>query len=182
MTFTAIDFELATAAYTSVCAVGIVKVKDGQIIEEFHSLVRPPKNEYMWQTTRVHGIRPKDTSDSPTFLDLYPKIQHYLAGSKMVAHNEKFDREVLMKTMAYYSLDYRSLRLPAIWHCTSKIYRAKGFQKTKLNICCRIMGIELNHHDPLSDAKASAELYLMRDRVTKSLVEQHFPEKVEVSK
>lgn len=175
MTFTAIDFELATAAYNSVCAVGIVKVRDGQIIEEFHSLIRPPKNEYMWQTTRVHGIRSKDTLTAPTFLELFPEIKKILLNSKMVAHNEKFDREVLMKTMSFYGLDYRSLYLPETWQCTSKIYRSKGFKKTKLNICCRIMGVELNHHDPLSDAKASAELYLMSDKVTESLVEQHFP-------
>ncbi|MGO3307675.1 MAG: 3'-5' exonuclease, partial [Sphingobacterium sp.] len=71
MTFTAIDFELATAAYTSVCAVGIVKVEDDVIIKQFHSLVRPPKNEYMWQTTRVHGLKPKDTFSAPTFLELF---------------------------------------------------------------------------------------------------------------
>ncbi|NQD71847.1 DNA polymerase III subunit epsilon [Sphingobacterium shayense] len=175
MTFTAIDFELATAAYTSVCAVGIVKVEDGVITKQYHSLVRPPKNEYMWQTTRVHGLKPKDTVLAPTFLELFPQIKEYLIGAKMVAHNEKFDREVLMKTMGFYALDYKKLGLPSLWECTSKIYRAKGFKKTKLSICCNIMGIELNHHDPLSDAKASAQLFMNQDKVTKDLVEMHFP-------
>ncbi|MGO3305327.1 MAG: 3'-5' exonuclease, partial [Sphingobacterium sp.] len=99
----------------------------------------------------------------------------YLTGAKMVAHNEKFDREVLMKTMNLFGLDYKELNLPPIWECTSKIYRAKGFKKTKLSICCNIMGIELNHHDPLSDAKASAQLFMNQDKVTKDLVERHFP-------
>ncbi|WP_437920206.1 3'-5' exonuclease [Sphingobacterium sp. LRF_L2] len=175
MTFTAIDFELATAAYTSVCAVGIVKVVNNEIVEQFHSLVRPPKNEYMWQTTRVHGIKPKDTLEAPTFLELFPEIEPCLTGATMVAHNEKFDREVLMKTMGYYGLDYKILGLPPEWECTSKIYRSKGFKKTKLSICCRIMNIELNHHDPLSDAKASAQLYMMQDRITPVLLEEHFP-------
>lgn len=181
MTFTAIDFELATAAYTSVCAVGIVKVVDGVIVEQFHSLVRPPKNEYMWQTTRVHGLKAKDTASAPSFLELFPEIQPYLSDAKMVAHNEKFDREVLMKTMNYYGLEYKTLGLAPLWECTSKIYRAKGFKKTKLSICCNIMGIELNHHDPLSDAKASAQLFLDKDKVTKDLVEKHFPVEGEVA-
>ncbi|WP_148908778.1 3'-5' exonuclease [Sphingobacterium allocomposti] len=175
MTFTAIDFELATAAYTSVCAVGIVKVADGEVVDQFHSLVRPPKNEYMWQTTRVHGIKAKDTLNAPTFLELFPHIEAFLQGAHMVAHNEKFDREVLMKTMKFYGLDYNGLGLSPFWDCTSKIYRSKGFKKTKLSICCHIMGIELNHHDPLSDAKASAQLYLMRDQITETLIERHFP-------
>ncbi|WDF68952.1 exonuclease domain-containing protein [Sphingobacterium oryzagri] len=175
MTFTAIDFELATAAYNSVCAVGIVKVVDDEIVEQFHSLVRPPDNKYMWQTTRVHGIKPKDTAEAPTFLDLYPTIAAMLRGSFMVAHNEKFDREVLIKTMAHYGLDYKDLALKSVWECTSNIYRIKGFKKTKLSICCKIMGIDLHHHDPLSDAKASAQLYLLQDRVTAALIAQHFP-------
>lgn len=174
MTFTAIDFELATAAYTSVCAVGIVKVEDSQITDQFHSLVRPPNNQYMWQTTRVHGIKPKDTADAPTFLELFPTIEQYLKGSHMVAHNEKFDRAVLTKTMRLYGLNYDTLSLPPAWECTSEIYRSKGFKKTKLSICCHIMGIALNHHDPLSDAMASAQLYLMRDQVTNTLIEKHF--------
>ena len=179
MTFTAIDFDLATAAYTSVCAVGIVKVEDNTVVEQFHSLVRPPKNQYMWQTTRVHGIKPKDTADAPTFLEVFPTIESYVKGSNMVAHNEKFDREVLMKTMGLYGLDYKTLGLSPQWECTSQIYRSKGFKKTKLSICCKIMGIELHHHDPLSDALASAQLYLKRHEVTAALVEEHFQTEVE---
>jgi len=175
MTFTAIDFELATADYTSVCAVGIVRVENGDIVREFHGLVRPPGNKYMWQTTRVHGIKPRDTAAAPSFAELFPEIRPYLERAHMVAHNEKFDREVLMKTMRHYGLDYSALGLAKTWDCTSAIYRAKGFAKTKLSLCCSIMGVELRHHDPLSDAKAAAELYLMQDRVDAALVERHFP-------
>ena len=182
MTVTAIDFELATASYTSVCAVGIVKVEDNQIVDQFHSLVRPPDNKYMWQTTRVHGIKPKDTREAPTFLELFPTIAGYLKGSQMVAHNEKFDREVLMKTMKSCGLDYKQLALAAKWACTSELYRSKGFKRTKLNICCRIMGIALNHHDPLSDAMASAQLYLKQHEVTDALIAKYFPEEEEKAK
>ncbi|WP_234991293.1 3'-5' exonuclease [Sphingobacterium psychroaquaticum] len=175
MTFTAIDFELATADYTSVCAVGIVKVENSQIVDEFYGLVQPPGNKYMWQTTRVHGIKSKDTKDAPTFAEIFPKIEPYLKQQKMVAHNEKFDREVLMKTMTRFELPYKSLQLPKMWECTSKIYSAKGFKKTKLSICCAIMGIELHHHDALSDARACAQLYIRRDQVTSELIMKHFP-------
>ncbi|MGJ1317199.1 3'-5' exonuclease [Sphingobacterium spiritivorum] len=173
--FIAIDFELATAAYNSVCSVGIVRVDQGVITDEFYSLVKPPKNEYMWQTTRVHGIKPKDTADAPTFEEIYPKIKDLLQNRKMVAHNEKFDREVLSKTMKACGLDYRELHLPVMWECTSKIYRDKGFKKTKLNLCCEIMGIDLNHHEALSDAKAAAFLYLKQNEVTQELLDRVFP-------
>lgn len=168
-TFTAIDFELATSDYTSVCSVGIVNVVDGQIVNEFYSLVQPPNNKFMWQTTRVHGIKAKDTKELPTFGVLFSTIAPLLANQNMVAHNEAFDRSVLQKTMEFYNLDFKSLNLPQKWECTSEIYRKAGFLKTKLSVCCSLMGIELDHHDALSDARGSALLYLKRMDIPKVL-------------
>lgn len=170
VTFTAIDFELATADYVSVCSVGIVNVVNGKIVNEFYSLIQPPNNKYMWQTTRVHGIKAKDTAGAPTFKELFPQIEPLLFQQKMVAHNELFDRSVLQKTMLFWDLKYKSLDLPEKWECTSNIYRAKGFLKTKLNTCCAIMGIEIDHHDALSDARASALLYLQQDRAEAAII------------
>lgn len=161
--FTAIDFELATADYNSVCAVGVVTVEQGAIVNEFFSLVQPPRNKYMWQTSRVHGIKSKHTAESPTFHDLFSELAPLLHGQHMVAHNELFDRQVLQKTMQLYDLSYRDLAIGDVWECTSQIYRKIGFPRTKLNVCCEIMDIPLNHHDPLSDARASALLYLKKD-------------------
>lgn len=160
--FTAIDFELATSDYTSVCSVGIVTVVDDKIVNEFYSLIRPPQNKFMWQTTRVHGIKAKDTIEAPTFDKLFPTLSVLLTGQKMVAHNESFDRAVLQQTMGLYGLNYKELKLPEKWICTSDLYRKAGLQKTKLSICCNLMDIELDHHDALSDARASALLYLKR--------------------
>jgi len=160
--FTAIDFETATSHYTSACAVGIVTIERGKIIEEFYSLIQPPGNLYQWQNVRVHGITPQQTKDLPTFEGLYPEIRKRLIGRVMVAHNESFDRNVLKKTMDYYRLNYHELNLTEMWECTCKIYKAKGFRPVKLNACCERMGISLNHHEALSDARAAAQLYLMK--------------------
>ena len=162
-TFTTIDFELATAKYNSVCAVGIVDVVDGKIVNEFYSLVQPPQNRYMWQTSRVHGIKPKHTAQAPTFIDLFPSIKDLLVSKHMVAHDELLDRSVLKETMNFYNLPFEELGLEPVWECTSKIDRSLGFERTKLSICCELMGVELKHHDALSDARATAELYLKVD-------------------
>lgn|SRR5699024_3125759 len=162
--FTAIDFELANADYNSVCAVGIVCVEEGEIVKEFYSLVRPPNNQYMWQATRVHGIKPKHTAEAPSFDIIYKQIAPLLRCRTIVAHNERFDRSVLQTTMRHYNLAYSELGLASKWICTSELYKTKGFVKTKLNICCKIMGISLNHHDALSDARACALLYMQREK------------------
>jgi len=161
MNFTAIDFETATQHH--ICAVGIVTVTNGKITDEYHALIQPPYNEYNWHNTQVHGITEDDTWDSPTFDKVYPEIKKRLQGKIVVAHNESFDRSVLQKTMAENGLDYSELKLSERWECTMKLCRANDkYPSGKLNECCAIDNIELQHHEALSDARACAELYLRR--------------------
>jgi len=162
MDFVAIDFETATNYRNSACAVGLVTVENGVITDKYYTLIQPPDNRYTWQTIRVHGIRPHQTENQPTFDMLFPEIIKRLEGKTIVAHNESFDRGVLAATMAHYGLDYEDYDLGFRWECTCKIYRAKGYKPAKLSACCARKGIELNHHHALSDAEGCAQLYLMR--------------------
>ncbi|WP_343705672.1 3'-5' exonuclease [Flavobacterium sp.] len=160
MNFTAIDLETATGYHP--CSVGIVTVENGIIVDEYVSLIKPPNNEYNPFTIRVHGIYPKDTINAKSFFQIYPEIEKRLKNRVVVAHNESFDRNVLMKTMLLHGLNYDDLNIAAKWECTVKIYKAKGVKPTKLSDCCREMDIQLNHHEALSDARACAKLYMLR--------------------
>ncbi len=162
MNFTAIDFETATGCRNSACAVGIVTVEGGEIVDQYSALIQPPENRYSFWNIEVHGIRPEDTASAPTFADLYPEIQKRLLGRTVIAHNESFDRSVLRRSLEHYRLDHGALNLTDRWECTVKIYRAKGFNPCDLGTCCQRLNIELNHHEALSDALACAKLYLMR--------------------
>lgn len=159
MDYVAIDFETATSKRNSVCSVGIVTVEDGEIIEEYHALIQPPNNEYNWHNVQVHGITEDDTINSPSFELIYPEIRKRLAGKVTVAHNESFDRSVLKNSMLDIGLEYSDIDLAEKWECTLKIYKSMGYQPAKLNVCCDYHGIELKHHDALSDARACAKLY-----------------------
>ena len=44
--FAAIDFETANNERSSVCSVGIVIVKNGEIVDSFYSLILPEPNYY----------------------------------------------------------------------------------------------------------------------------------------
>lgn len=159
-TFTAIDFETATAYHP--CSVGIVTVEEGIIVDEFVTLIQPPNNFYNPFNIQVHGIYPRDTANAKTFLEVFPEIERRLKNRVVVAHNESFDRNVLSKTMALHGLNYEDLNIGSRWECTVKIYKAKGFKPAKLSDCCRIMNIALDHHEALSDARACAKLYLLK--------------------
>ena len=44
--FIAIDFETANQQPSSVCSVGVVMVRDGQVADSFYSLIQPEPNYY----------------------------------------------------------------------------------------------------------------------------------------
>jgi DNA polymerase-3 subunit epsilon len=158
MNFTAIDFE--TAIRHHICAVGIVTVENGTIVDEYHTLIQPPNNEYNWYNTQVHGITEYTTQDADNFAKIYPEIKKRIGGKVVVAHNESFDRNVLSKTMADFNISYADLALPERWVCTMKLCKSNGYPSGKLNECCQVHDIELVHHEALSDARACAKLYL----------------------
>lgn len=160
MTFTAIDFE--TAHKHHICSVGLVVVENGIIVDEYHSLIQPPLNYYNPYTIAVHGITPSDTRNAPVFYDLYPQLKKRMYGRVIVAHNESFDRNCLQKTMIDCDISYSDLYIADKWECTCKIYRSKGYKPATLDACCSVNGIQLKHHDALSDARACALLYLNR--------------------
>ena len=162
MNFTAIDVETATGHPESACAIGIVTVVNSTIVEEYYTLIQPPNNEYWYRNIMVHGIKPIETLETPTFDGVFHEIQKRLFGRKIVAHNEAFDRKVLQKTMKYYGLYYDELEIADMWECTCKIYRKKGYKPANLKHCADLNGIDLVHHEALSDARACAKLYLLQ--------------------
>ena len=124
--FVAIDFETATGYRDSACAVGIVSVRNGKIVDEYHSLIQPPDNQYWRKLSQIHGITPEMTESAPEFYAIYPEIKKRLMGQTVVAHNEAFDRSVLKSVMRMYRFDYDELLLTDKWECTLSIYRSLG--------------------------------------------------------
>lgn len=68
--FAAIDFETANQQRTSVCSVGIVIVRDGEIADCYYSLIKPEPEYYSYWNTRVHGLTLEDTMNA----DVFPKV------------------------------------------------------------------------------------------------------------
>lgn len=149
--FTAIDFETANAHASSICQVGLIRVEGGTIVKELELLVKPPGNQYHWGNSRVHGIGKKDTENAPDFKDVWPLMEPYVTQQHVVAHNAPFDTNCLKETLKFYALPVPFFTK----HCTVSIY------KRNLALLCSTFGIELQHHNALSDARACALLYSM---------------------
>ncbi|MBQ1732646.1 MAG: 3'-5' exoribonuclease, partial [Bacteroidales bacterium] len=89
--FAAIDFETANGERSSVCSVGLVIVRNGEICDSFYSLIKPEPNYYSWFCQRVHGLGHEDTDSAPIFPDVCKQIAQKIEGLTFVAHNCPFD-------------------------------------------------------------------------------------------
>ena len=156
MNFVAIDFETANYQPDSACAVGLVKVVDGQIVDQAVHLIRPPTREFAF--THIHGLRWKDVADADDFGALWPKLEPILDGAAFfAAHNAPFDKGVLRACCARYGLAPSALP----FRCTVQISRRVwNIYPTKLSDVCAKLSIALNHHEALSDATACAKIVL----------------------
>ena len=78
--FAAIDFETANEQPCSVCSVGIVVVRVGEVVDDFYSLIRPEPNYYKWFCQRVHGLGHEDTDDADIFPDVWRRVEPLIEG------------------------------------------------------------------------------------------------------
>ncbi len=156
MNFVAIDFETANYQPNSACAVGLVKVVGGEIVDKAVHLIKPPTREFVF--TYIHGLTWNDVAKSDDFGKLWPKLEPFLDGAEfLAAHNASFDKGVLRSCCESYGM----AAPPLPFRCTVQISRrAWNIYPTKLSDVCRELKIALNHHEALSDAMACAQIVL----------------------
>ena len=87
--FAAIDFETANGKRTSVCSVGVVVVRGGEVTDSFYSLIRPRPNFYSRFTTAIHGLTYDDTAEAPDFETVWKQIAPRIEGLPLVAHRSE---------------------------------------------------------------------------------------------
>ena len=150
--FVAVDFETMTAELTSACAVGLVKVINGHVQQQFYSLINPIPDGRDALNTAVHGITLDMVADAPTFKQLFPLLKSFINDMPIVCHNRGSDINIMQRCMDYYGLTGIDT---ANNYCT--------FEMTGLSLtaCCAKFGINMGaHHDALDDADACARVFL----------------------
>ncbi|MCY3860351.1 MAG: exonuclease domain-containing protein [bacterium] len=157
--FAAIDFETATAQRSSACALGVVVVDAGRIVDEQSWLIRPPYNEYEEFNTWLHGIHAADTKNAPSFGDVWTQASVLIGDRVLVAHNAPFDMSVIRHSAIFH--DYTPPESSFL--CTSRLARSRwpDLGSWRLpDVCDALCIADLNHHDALSDARAAAQVLL----------------------
>lgn len=157
--FAAIDFETANAHRASVCSVGVVIVRGGEIVDRIYSLIRPRPDFYNYWNTRIHGLTWADTAEAPDFETVWEAVAPRVEGLPLVAHNSPFDEGCLRAAHELYDMPWPGYR----FYCTVRGSRRAfpGLVNHKLGTVAARVGYDLTrHHHALADAEACARIAL----------------------
>ena len=153
--FAAIDFETANNERSSVCSVGIVIVRNGEIVDSFYSLISPGPNYYNYWCSQVHGLTREDTEDAPVYPEVWKQIEPLIEGLPLVAHNSPFDESCLKAVFRVYQMDYPDYPFyDTLSVSRQTLPELENHQQYTVAAAC---GYQLDHHHhALADAEACA--------------------------
>jgi DNA polymerase-3 subunit epsilon len=170
MDFCAIDVETANCSICSICQIGIVEYKAGEIISEWESLVNP-QDYFNPINVEIHGIHAEIVADAPTFPQIYNDLFHNLQGKIVVSHTH-FDRISVTGAIAYHGLQ----PIQCTWLDSTHIVRRTWPQFAQrgyaLKNVCDFLKYKFSHHNALADAKAAGYIVKTACLKTETTVEE----------
>lgn len=159
--FVVFDLETtgAKAPPCRITEIGAYRVRDGQVTEEFQTLVNPesPIPPFI---TGLTGISDEMVKDAPVFADVVHDLLGFIGDSVLVAHNSAFDMRFLNYEIGLIFQDYR-IANPCL--CTVQLSRKllPDIVNHKLKTVAEHYSIDLvNHHRASADAYATAHIFV----------------------
>lgn len=108
-TYCVLDLETTgfSATTEKITEIGVMKVKNGEVLEEFSCFVNPEKH-IPERVTEVTNITDDMVKDAETIETVFPKLLDFIKGSVLVAHNAPFDIGFLKQNAKNlgYEFDY----------------------------------------------------------------------------
>lgn len=158
LTFNAVDVETANIDHSSICQIGIVHIRNGNLEEEWETLINP-KNWFDPRNISIHGIDEERVQNAPLFPQVYNEICRRVQDSVLVSHGS-YDRTALNRAAEEYDRE----KLQVTWIDSTNIarrtwprYKNRGYG---LKDIARDFGISFKHHDALEDAKTAARIVI----------------------
>lgn len=158
--FTAIDFETANSSNASACAVGLVRVRDGEIVAKTGWLIHPPAGHdtFFELNTRIHGIRAEDVIGAKDWSEQLIDLAEFIAGDVLVAHNAGFDMAVLKRASEATGDGYAAYRYACSLQVARKVYELESY---RLPFVAAEAGFaDFPHHNATADALACAHVMI----------------------
>lgn len=156
--YTVFDLEMPNRAGDRISAVGIAVIEDGEIVDEYYSLVNPEAG-FDKYTIKITGITPAMVANEPPFPVIWEEIRPYFEDSVLAAHSVQCDMHVLANCLKSYGIQWKNT---ADCVCTLELGNLcyPDFVSHRLDAMCETLDIELDHHNAGSDALGAAFLLL----------------------
>ena len=177
-TLTFFDTEFPNRKNDSICSIGLIVVKNGEMQTKEYYLVNP-EDTFDPFYTHIHHITQDMVKDQPTFPVIWEKIKQYFINSIVVGHNlVSADLPVLNKCLDRYGIDK-----PDIYYMDTLLL-SKQYLAPKYGIKCNLatlsefFHIPLNHHNAFSDTEACLGVFMKNletGEVTEDDIYQYMP-------
>ena len=162
-------FDLETTGFSAVTEkvteIGIMKLKNGEVIDEFSCFVNPEKH-IPERVTEVTNITDEMVKDAETIDKVFPKVLEFIKGSILVAHNAGFDTgffKQISKNLGY-EYDYTSIDTLSL---AKDLF--PDYKKYKLGKIAENLGIKVEvAHRALDDVDTTVKVFkVMLDMLKK---------------
>lgn len=135
---------------------GAVKIKNGEIIDKFNSLINPgvsiPEN-----ITKLTGIDDSMVKDSPCLSEILPDFISFIGDCPVIAHNAPFDMGFIERAVKEQKL---KLKNPVIDTLTLSRILLPELEKHKLSLVAEHLEIEIGVcHRAVDDAILAANIW-----------------------
>ena len=155
--FVVFDVETPNRQNNRMSAIGTTAIEDGEIADTFYSLIYP-ETYFDYFNVQLTGISEETVRNAPAFPEVWFQIELMMSSGLLVAHNAVFDMSVLKKCLNDYGIEWK----PYVRYlCTAQMgKRVLPEMSHKLNVLCDYYGINLDHHQAVSDSRACTEILL----------------------
>lgn len=135
--------------------IGVVKVENDLIVEEWETLVNPDR-KLEERIVTLTGIRDEQLMSAPMIEVILPKLLEMIGDHVLLGHSVLFDYSFIKKAAVNRRLSFEKQGID-----TLKIARKylADLESRSLPYLCEHYGIEHSAHRALQDARATVELY-----------------------
>lgn len=159
-TFVVVDLETTGTSPINdkITEIGAVKVRGGEVIGEFATLVNP-RVAIPPQITVLTGITTSMVLDAPTIDSVLPSFAEFAAGSILVAHNARFDIGFLRAAAKALHLNWSPTPHIDTLALARRVVTKDEVRNFKLASLARLFhATTVPDHRALSDARATVDV------------------------
>ncbi|ORV12663.1 hypothetical protein AWB95_12180 [Mycobacterium celatum] len=166
-TFVVVDLETTGGAATdAITEIGAVKVRGGEVLGEFATLV-DPQRDIPPQIVRLTGITTAMVCDAPTIGAVLPAFLEFSRGAVLVAHNARFDVGFLRAAAERCGIPWSRPQVLCTVRLARRVLTREEAPSVRLAALARLFAVANQPtHRALDDARATVEvLHALIERV-----------------